>query len=145
MNKYEKLRTIVLIVGIIIVVFVIIVGGIIVIPKEEKTQLPKCEDIKLYNLKVGEEISPSLLEGIAKECNNKELYYEIEGYAKDDIYLKIYINTIKKEKDKYQTLDNKEISKTDTSRTEVYKNGTKYCYVFIKNNNKYLLKTIELQ
>ena len=39
MNKYEKLRAIVLIIGVVVVLFVIIIGGMIVIPKDERLKL----------------------------------------------------------------------------------------------------------
>lgn len=145
MNKYEKLRTIVLIVGVLLVVFVIIVGGIIVMPKRLKNNLPSCNDIPLYTTKVGEEIPFRSLENNYKTCTDNNFYYQINGFAKDDLYLKIYVNVIKKNNNHFTSLNNIHLANEDKKIDDVIKEGTRYCYTFIKNNDQYILKSIELQ
>ena len=145
MNKYEKLRSIVLIVGSIVVVLVIIIGGRIVLPKDEKDRMMKCQKVTLFNKKVGEEISSLEIESSDDSCYDKNNYYHITGYSNDINYLRIYVSVVKKDDFNWLTMNNVIIGNKKMKLDDAFKEGTRYCYTFIKNSDKYVLKSIEMQ
>ena len=145
MNKYEKLRAITLIVGISILIVVIVVGGMIVIPKEDSYNMPKCKDVILYKTKVGETLPKDELNVISRICNDNNTYYKVAGYTKNEEYLNIFVNVVKKDYNGWLTVDNNIIGSQQLQLDEAIDMASIYKYTFINNNDNYQLKSIELQ